>query len=90
MYERIAAIGGEAAAKYGIEFLAEDFKKKDGFKISVERSREMGLTRQDYCGCLMSLEEARKRRDGRGRRDRGRYLRPQNEPSCPREPPPRR
>ena len=61
-HERIAAIGAEAAAKYGIEFLAEDFKKRDGFKISIERSREMGLTRQDYCGCLMSLEEARKRR----------------------------
>jgi predicted adenine nucleotide alpha hydrolase (AANH) superfamily ATPase len=62
-YERIAVFGGEAAAKQGIEFLAEDFKKKDGFKICVARSRERGLTRQDYCGCLMSLEEARMRRD---------------------------
>jgi len=62
MHERIAAIGAEAAAKRGIEFLAEDFKKRNGFKISIERSRAMGLTRQDYCGCLMSLEEARKRR----------------------------
>jgi predicted adenine nucleotide alpha hydrolase (AANH) superfamily ATPase len=57
-YERLAAIGREAASMYGIEFLAEDFKKKNGFKISVERSRDMGLSRQDYCGCLMSLEEA--------------------------------
>ncbi|MDD4857850.1 MAG: epoxyqueuosine reductase QueH [Candidatus Krumholzibacteria bacterium] len=63
VFERIDAIGREAAVRYGIEFLAEDFKKKNGFKISVERSREMGLSRQDYCGCLMSLEEARKRRD---------------------------
>jgi predicted adenine nucleotide alpha hydrolase (AANH) superfamily ATPase len=62
-YERVAAIGVEAAAKHGVEFLAEDFKKKDGFKICVARSRERGLTRQDYCGCLMSLEEAQKRRD---------------------------
>ncbi len=60
-HERIAAIGREAAAMHGVEFLAEDFKKKDGFKISVARSRERGLTRQDYCGCLMSLEEARRR-----------------------------
>jgi predicted adenine nucleotide alpha hydrolase (AANH) superfamily ATPase len=60
-YERIVAIGREAAAKSGVEFLAEDFKKKDGFKISVARSRERGLTRQDYCGCPMSLEEARRR-----------------------------
>jgi predicted adenine nucleotide alpha hydrolase (AANH) superfamily ATPase len=53
---------GEAAAKrHGLRFLGEDFKKKDGFKISVERSRELHLTRQDYCGCLLSLEERRKR-----------------------------
>lgn len=62
-YERIVAIGREAAAKRGVEFLAEDFKKKDGFKISVARSRERGLTRQDYCGCLMSLDEARRRNE---------------------------
>ncbi len=62
-YERIALFGGEAAAKHGVEFLAEDFKKKDGFKISVARSRERGLTRQDYCGCIMSREEALKRRE---------------------------
>ena len=62
VYERLAAIGSEAASRHGIDYLAEDFKKKDGFKISVDRSRELGLTRQDYCGCLMSLEEARKRR----------------------------
>ena len=60
-HERIAAIGAALAAEYGVEFLAEDFKKKDGFKHSVERSRALGLTRQDYCGCLMSFEEARKR-----------------------------
>jgi len=62
IYERIVAIGSEAAAQCGLEFLAEDFKKKNGFKISVERSLEIGLTRQDYCGCSMSLEEARRRR----------------------------
>lgn len=53
---------GEAAAgRHGLRFLAEDFKKRDGFKLSVERSRELHLTRQDYCGCLLSLEERRKR-----------------------------
>ena len=54
--------GESAADRHGVRFLAEDFKKRDGFKISVERSRELGLTRQDYCGCLLSLEEAKKRR----------------------------
>jgi len=62
-HDKIAAIGAELAAEFEIEFLAEDFKKKDGFKISIERSHELGLTRQDYCGCLMSLEEAQKRRE---------------------------
>jgi predicted adenine nucleotide alpha hydrolase (AANH) superfamily ATPase len=61
IHGRIVEIGNEIAAKLGLSFLAEDFKKHDGFKISVERSRELGLTRQDYCGCSMSLEEARKR-----------------------------
>ena len=62
VHERIVAIGKEAAVRHGVEFLAEDFKKKDGFKISVERSRAMNLTRQDYCGCIMSLDEARRRK----------------------------
>jgi predicted adenine nucleotide alpha hydrolase (AANH) superfamily ATPase len=65
-FARIAAIGREVAGRYGIEFLDEDFKKRDGFKISIERSRELALTRQDYCGCIMSLREARARRKDRG------------------------
>jgi predicted adenine nucleotide alpha hydrolase (AANH) superfamily ATPase len=53
---------GEAAAeRHRLGFLDEDFKKREGFKLSVERSRELNLTRQDYCGCLLSLEERRKR-----------------------------
>jgi predicted adenine nucleotide alpha hydrolase (AANH) superfamily ATPase len=62
--KRIAELGAEAARRHGLEFLGEDFKKKDGFKISVERSRELGLTRQDYCGCTISLEESKRRRSG--------------------------
>ena len=62
-HNRIAAIGNELAATYGIEFLADDFKKKNGFKTSIEQSRELNLTRQDYCGCLMSLDETRKRKE---------------------------
>ncbi len=60
--------GGE---KYGVTFLEDDFKKKDGFAISCRRSREYGFTRQDYCGCLYSLEEARERRRKRSMEDRG-------------------
>jgi predicted adenine nucleotide alpha hydrolase (AANH) superfamily ATPase len=43
---------GEAAARgYGAAWLAEDFKKRDGYRRSVELSREYGLYRQSYCGC---------------------------------------
>ncbi|MCD6539179.1 MAG: epoxyqueuosine reductase QueH [Candidatus Omnitrophica bacterium] len=35
-------------------FLFRDFKKKDGFKRSVELSKKLGLYRQNYCGCLFS------------------------------------
>ncbi len=35
-------------------FLKEDFKKKDGFKLSVRRAAELGLYRQAYCGCEFS------------------------------------
>lgn len=38
-------------------FLERDFKKKDGFKKSVCRSKEWGLYRQRYCGCIYSLQK---------------------------------
>ena len=45
------AIGGE-------KFLARDFKKKDGYKRSLEIAREQNLYRQDYCGCVYSMKKA--------------------------------
>ena len=53
----INAVGAQASAKYGVSFLAEDFKKKDGFKKSVESSKLHGLRRQSYCGCVYSKKE---------------------------------
>jgi epoxyqueuosine reductase len=53
----IFAAGEEAAAEFGPEFKAFDFKKKDGFKRSLILSREMHLYRQNYCGCLFSLRD---------------------------------
>ena len=35
-------------------FLKMDFKKKEGFKLSVKRAEELGLYRQSYCGCEFS------------------------------------
>ena len=46
--------GGQAAAQYGLKFLDQDFKKQDGFKKSSVLSRELGLYRQNYCGCEFS------------------------------------
>lgn len=43
-----------AGAAAGEGFLEVDFKKKDGFLLSVRRSEELGLYRQSYCGCEFS------------------------------------
>jgi predicted adenine nucleotide alpha hydrolase (AANH) superfamily ATPase len=47
----INPIGREAAGRHGLVFVAEDWKKRDGFKRSLELSRDLGLYRQNYCGC---------------------------------------
>ena len=57
------AIGEEAAEAYGVPFLPSDFKKKDGYKRSIELSREYGLYRQDFCGCPFSEAVAKKKRE---------------------------
>jgi predicted adenine nucleotide alpha hydrolase (AANH) superfamily ATPase len=45
------------ADKYGIAFLAENFKKKNGFLISRKQGDELGVRHQDYCGCVYSKAE---------------------------------
>ena len=52
--ERLNRIGEEAGARYGVRFLNSDFKKKNGYRRSIELSREHDLYRQDYCGCAFS------------------------------------
>jgi predicted adenine nucleotide alpha hydrolase (AANH) superfamily ATPase len=53
-------MGKMFARKHRIDFLAADFKKKDGFKKSVEMSRKYELYRQNYCGCLYSQRKTKK------------------------------
>ncbi len=53
----INKIGKEMEEKYGILFLQENFKKKDGAKKSAILSRGLGLYRQDYCGCEFSMRD---------------------------------
>lgn len=47
-------LGEALAEKYGVSYLPSDFKKRDGYKRSIALSKEHGLYRQDYCGCLYS------------------------------------
>ena len=50
----INEIGFEIEKKLKIRFLPSDFKKREGYKKSIEYSKEYELYRQDYCGCLFS------------------------------------
>lgn len=52
--QKLNEIGQELAEKYEVPFLPSDFKKKNGYKRSTELSREYGLYRQNYCGCVFS------------------------------------
>ena len=47
-------IGAEMGAAYGVPWLWSDFKKREGYKRSIELSREYDLYRQNYCGCVFS------------------------------------
>ena len=64
--EKLNQIGKAIGEKYGVEYLQSDFKKKNGYKRSVELSKEYGLYRQDYCGCIFSKieREQSKRNEG--------------------------
>ncbi len=61
--QKLNEIGQQKAAACGTTWLPSDFKKKDGYKRSVELSARYGLYRQDYCGCEYSKEEARARKN---------------------------
>lgn len=55
-------IGERAAAETGSVYLTSDFKKHGGYQRSIVLSREYGLYRQDFCGCIYSKRDAEKRR----------------------------
>ena len=56
--QKINEIGEAVAEKYGVKWLPSDFKKKNGYKRSIELSRQYGLYRQNFCGCVFSKKEA--------------------------------
>lgn len=53
----INKIGKKVGENIGVKFLYSDFKKREGYKRSIELAREYELYRQDYCGCLYSKRE---------------------------------
>lgn len=59
---RLNTIGGELANEYGVPYLFSDFKKREGYKRSIQLSAEYHLYRQDYCGCAFSKAEAERRK----------------------------
>lgn len=54
--DKLNEIGTMLGRKYGVEYLQSDFKKKNGYKRSIELSKEYDLYRQDYCGCVYSMQ----------------------------------
>lgn len=55
--EALNKIGEELSNVYGIPYLYSDFKKKNGYKRSIELSKIHNLYRQDYCGCKYSIKK---------------------------------
>lgn len=50
----INEIGERLSQKYGVKYLPSDFKKKNGYKRSIELSHKFNLYRQNFCGCIYS------------------------------------
>lgn len=55
--DKLNEIGEKLGREYRVAYLPSDFKKKNGYKRSVELSKEHNLYRQDYCGCVFSQRE---------------------------------
>lgn len=49
-------IGYAVSKRIGIPYLCSDFKKENGYKRSIELSKEYNLYRQNFCGCIYSKE----------------------------------
>lgn len=54
-YEVINNIGSELSKKYNVEYLPSNFKKNNGYLISIQNSKKYNIYRQNYCGCNKNL-----------------------------------
>jgi predicted adenine nucleotide alpha hydrolase (AANH) superfamily ATPase len=59
---KLNELGEKLSKQYDIPYLYSDFKKKNGYKRSIELSKEYDLYRQDYCGCIYSKMEQENRK----------------------------
>ena len=55
--ELLNSIGAAMGERYGVEYLATEFRKKNGYLRSTQISKEYDMYRQDYCGCVYSFQE---------------------------------
>lgn len=61
--KKLNEIGEKLQEKYNIKYLYSDFKKKEGYKNSIELSNKYNLYRQDYCGCKFSKRDREKQKE---------------------------
>lgn len=61
--QKLNEIGAYLEEKYQVKYLYSDFKKNNGYKHSIELSKEYNLYRQDYCGCIFSKIAKDKKRN---------------------------
>lgn len=59
---KLNEIGVELESGRGIKYLVSDFKKRNGYKRSIELSAEYGLYRQNFCGCIYSRIQSEKKK----------------------------
>ena len=59
-FQVLKKVGESVASKYGLEFVAIDFRKQGGIEKMNRLSKEMELYHQNYCGCLYALFQQRK------------------------------
>lgn len=62
--DKLNEIGGELSEIYNVKYLFSDFKKKGGYLRSCQLSKEFGIYRQNYCGCVFSMKESEERSRG--------------------------
>ena len=60
MADKLNELGEQIGEEIGVAYLTSDFKKKNGYKRSVELSAQYELYRQNYCGCVFSKLQSEK------------------------------